>query len=285
MPEYSIPGFNTLLVGATGTGKTYSIQTLVKEGIECFVLFTEPGMRTVSNISCEDGLHWHYVKPANPEWKDIIFSAQQINNSFDFESLANKKDWHKKGYGQFIELCTVMNSFTCDRCKKDFGCADEWNTDRCLVVDSLSGISTMSMDLAVGSKPVKSLADWGVAMDNLERFFNRLITGTQCHFIMTAHLEKEANEITGGVTLMAATLGQKLPPKVPINFDDVVQSIRLKTKFTWSTDTINVDLKARNLPIASGMQPSFKLILDAWKEAGGIIQPTEETAIETATGT
>ena len=36
------PGVNEMLVGATGSGKTYAIRTLVDAGLEVFVVATEP---------------------------------------------------------------------------------------------------------------------------------------------------------------------------------------------------------------------------------------------------
>ena len=201
----------------------------------------------------------------------------KVNESYDLEALTKRKDWEKTKYRQFFEVITSMNNFVCDRCKKEFGGVDNWNTDRAICLDSLSGTSIMAMDLAAGAKPVKAPADWGTAMDALERFINRMCTGTQCHFVMTAHLEREKDEITGGVVLMASTLGQKLAPKVPRYFDDVVQCKKDGKDFSWATSARQVDLKNRNLPLSEKLFPSFKLIIDSWKKAGGIIIPTEET--------
>lgn len=281
--QYSIPGFNTLLLGATGTGKTYSLRTLIDAGISPFVVFTEPGMRTLADVACERGLHFKYIAPARPDWADVADSAKKINKAMDLESLTKQKNWNKSKYQQFIEVVTTMNKPVCDRCGEEFESVDEWGTDRALVIDSLSGLNIMAMDLAAGSKPVKAPADWGTAMDNLERFINRLCTGTQCHFILTAHLEREKDEVTGGVKLMASTLGAKLAPKIPRYFDDVIQCDRKVDQFYWTTAAMNVDLKARNLPISDKLSPTFVQVAEAWKSVGGIIQPGENTT--TATGT
>jgi len=270
MTEYSIPGFNVLLVGESGAGKTYSLRTLLPD-IQTFIIFTEPGMRTVADIPCEKGLHWHYIPPAKPSFDVMKDSATKINQSIDLEMLTKRKDWSKKEYTQFMEVLQTCNNFKCDRCGEEFGSVDEWSTDRALVVDSLSGLNIMAMDLTAGSKPVKSPADWGTAMDNLERFINRLCTGTQCHFILTAHLEREKDEVTGGITLMASTLGQKLAPKIPRYFDDVVQCVREGTSFKWSTAARNVALKARNLKVAESLDPSFSLVVKSWLTVGGKI--------------
>jgi len=130
------------------------------------------------------------------------------------------------------------------------------------------------MDLVTGAKPTKSLPDWGVAMDNLERLIDRWTMGVPCHFVMTAHLEREKDEITGAIKNMPSTLGQKLSPKIPRYFDDAIMCKRAGDKFTWSTADTNTDLKSRNLPIAENQIPSFKAIFEAWKKSGGVVTAT-----------
>jgi len=134
------------------------------------------------------------------------------------------------------------------------------------VVDSLSGLNIMAMTLVVGSKPTKAMSDWGVAMDNLEKLLQKLCTDTKCHFVLTAHLERETDEVSGGIQLMASTLGRKLAPKIPRFFDDVICCQRNGSEFTWSTAALNVDLKARNLPIGDRLEPSFVPLIKHWKE-------------------
>ena len=40
-------GFKVLLLGETGSGKTYSLRTLLDAGLEVFVIATEPGLLEV----------------------------------------------------------------------------------------------------------------------------------------------------------------------------------------------------------------------------------------------
>ena len=265
----SLNGFNTLLVGATGTGKTYSLRTLIDCGITPFVLFTEPGMTTLGDLKC-DKLHWHYIPPATPTWDMMIDSATKIN-SMSLEGLAKLGGINKSGYGQFRDVLSTLANFKCDRCGEVFGDVTTWSQDRAIIIDSLSGLNIMAMDLVVGSKPVKSVADWNIAMDNLERLINKLCADTRCHFILTAHLEREIDEVTGGVQLMASTLGKKLAPRLPRFFDDAVMCRREGDKFFWSTSAMNVDLKTRNLPIAEKVSADFTQILQGWKRSGGIV--------------
>lgn len=272
---HSIPGAKVLLNGPTGSGKTHSLRTFIEAGITPFILFTEPGMRTVSDISCEDGLHFKYVPPATPTWNDLYDNAKKIN-TMSFKSLAQLSDMNKQKYGQFLELVTTMNDFVCDRCGQHFGDVSQWGTDRALCVDSLSGLNIMAMDMVVGAKPVKAMGDWGVAMDNLERYINGLVVNTQCHFVLTAHLEREQDEVTGAVHLMPATLGRKLAPRMPRFFDDVILCKNEEGKFTWATTGLNVELKWRNLSAGKDLPPSFVPLIESWKKAGGVIQPAQQ---------
>lgn len=260
----TLPGVNVLLVGASGTGKTHSIRTLVDAGLEVFVVFTEPGMEVLADVP-SDKLHWHYIAPSTPAWADMIDSANKINK-MPFKSLAELGDINKSKYTEFLDLLNCLSNFVDERTGKAFGPVDSWGPERALVVDSLSGLNIMAMNLVTGSKPVKSMADWGVAIDNLERLLTKLCADTKCHFVLTAHLERETDETTGGTTLMAATLGRKLAPKIPRFFSDVVHVRRAADKFFWSTATLNVDSKARNLSISETLAPSFIPIIESWRK-------------------
>lgn len=257
-------GTNTLLLGASGTGKTYAIRTFIEAGITPFILCTEPGIESTLGDLPKDKCHWHYVAPAAPDWAELFDSAKQIN-TLSYKTLAEKSDMNKRKYGQFLEIINLCNNFTCDRTGESFGDIATWGPDRVFVLDSLSGLNTMVMNLVVGSKPTKSMTDWMVAMDSLERFLTTLVTSLQCFFVLTAHLERETDETTGGVQLMAATLGRKLAPRLPRYFDDVIMAKRDGAIFSWSTAAHNVDLKTRNLPLAENLLPSFVPIITAWR--------------------
>lgn len=261
----TIPNPKILLVGATGSGKTHSIRTLLDAGFEVFCVFTEPGMEVLSDTDPER-LHWHYVAPAAPSWEAMLDSATKIN-TMSFESLAKQGDINKRQYTEFLDLVRTFANFHDDRTGKDFGPVDAFDPKtQALVVDSLSGINIMAMNLVAGSKPVKSIADWGVAMDNLERLITKLTVAVPCTVVMTAHLEREQDEVTGGVQLMASTLGKKLAPRLPRFFSDVIHCKRDGTNFSWSTASINVDLKARNVPIGDKLPASFVPLIENWRK-------------------
>ena len=64
---------------------------------------------------------------------------------------------------------------------------------------------------------------------------------------------------------MASTLGKALAPKIPSMFSDVILTTRENTKWTWDTASAMADLKTRNLPIAQGITPDFRQIIEKWK--------------------
>lgn len=260
----NIPGVNIMLLGDSGSGKTHAIRTLLEADLEVFVLFTEPGMETLSDTP-SDKLHWHYVPPASPDFASMIDSAKKIN-TLDFKTLSNLGDIDKRKCTEFIDVLVCLSNFKCDRTGQEYGAVDSWGSDRVLVLDSLSGLNISAMNLVAGTKPIKSQGDWQVAVDNLERLIIKLCVDTECHFVLTAHLERETDEVTGGVTLVSATLGRKLGPKLPRFFSDVIHVKRIVDKFTWSTMTPNLATKNRYLPIKSDLQPSFAPIVKKWKD-------------------
>lgn len=275
----ALPAPKVLLMGESGSGKTHSIRTLVDAGITPFCIFTEPGMEVLGDIKCPD-LHWNYIPPARQSWATMIDGAKKVN-TLPMEAIAKLPDMDKTKHRQFISLLENIANFTCERCGEAFGDATEWGTDRAFVLDSLSGVNVMAMDHVVGSKPVKSMQNWGVAMDAIERLINKLCSDTYCWLVITAHVEREVDEVTGGTQTMASTLGRKLAPKLPRFFSDVIQTHRAGSDFSWRTSTVGVATKARNLPWATDLSPTFATLLTTWQTHGGQLpsgrQPTAAT--------
>jgi len=271
-PEHPLlKGTATLLEGAPGSGKTYSIPTLIEAGLEVFVLVTEPGgeeslldsMRD-RNLSL-DKLHYHYIAPAAPAWSDLQDMAKKIN-TMNYEDLTKLKSGvAKRGYGQFYEMLSTLQNFTCDHCGEEFGGADTWDAKRALVIDSLSGVNTMAWNMTVGAKPAAHQGEWGVAMNAIEAFLNKLTGDLRCFLVLTAHVERELDEVQGGTKIMVSSLGRKLAPKIPRNFSDVIYSYREGDQYYWSTTTAQVDLKTRSLPLSDKIEPSFGAIVKAWQ--------------------
>jgi hypothetical protein len=273
-----LPGVKILLMGPSGTGKTYFIGQLIEAGFKVRALFLEPGMESVGQYFQDKKKplpeHYdpHYIAPAATPWSALISSAKSLN-TLDQKALANMTDPNKSKYNEFIEVLTTLSNYKSDHTGEILGAADSWGTDTFLVIDSLSGLSMAAMNLVVGGKPVKSQADWGMAMDTIERFITKLTTDLRCHVMMISHIEREGDEISGGSSIGVSTLGKKLAPKIPRFFSDVILTQRTGTEFTWSTAATGVDTKARNVPISAKIPPNLNIIIESWKKNGGVIEP------------
>lgn len=257
-------------MGGPGSGKTYSLSTLIESGLETFVIGTETRFLDslldavrAKNLD-RSRLHTRLIQPLPGKISALIESAKLIND-LSFHALTDiKSGIEKKSYTQFITLLQTLADFK-DDAGQSYGPVDSWGVDRALVIDSLSGLNLMAMDLVVGSKPVRAQGEWGVAMDNLERLINTLTSSVKCLFVLTAHVDRETDEVTGGTTLQVGALGRKLSPKLPRFFSEVIHARRDGTSYYWSTATPNYELKKRVLPLSDKIEPTFRPIVEAWR--------------------
>lgn len=265
-----LPGVKELLLGASGSGKTYSIRTFIEAGITPFCIFTEPGFEVLGDVPKEK-LHWHYIAPASQDWASMIDAASNVNK-LSFESLTKLSDPNRTKYGQWVDVLKCLANFTCERTGQSFGPVDKFGTDRVVVIDSMSGLNIMAMALVIGGRPTRSQADWGVAQNMMEFLIQKLCTDMRAHVLMIAHPERETDEVMGGSKIMVSTLGKKLAPKIPRFFSDVILAEKRVDKFVWTTANAQADLKNRNLPNSDNLPPSFKPVIENWVKQGGIIE-------------
>lgn len=271
-----LAGVNVLLMGPGGTGKTHSIGTIAESypQLEVFYLALEPGLETLlgyykgTKKAIPKNLHWHSLESAKASFKDLLDGAKRVN-TMSLETLAKTNDPNRSKHNRFIKLLEVLNDFPDDRTGKKFGCADEWGPNRVLIIDGMAGLARMAMSLVVGNKPVKNISDWGIAQDQIEKVVNLCTDACKCHFILITHVEREKDEVLGGIKLMVSTLGAKLAPKLPPMFSDVILTVREGAKFSWDTGNGQADVKTRNLKIQAGLDPNFKPIFDSWLSRGG----------------
>ena len=265
-------GPKILMLGMEGSGKTDSIRTLIEAGLKVFCVFLEPGMEVLQDgsrgrrvYSCADGLHWHYIPVATPSFADMMDSAEKLN-TFSFKALSEMAPMNRDKYRAYYELMVCMAGLKCDRCGTNFGPADklpynEW----CVVNDSLTSISKAALFGHIGSKPAVHKGEYGVCMFNIERYVDKFTNDMPCMGLMLAHIDKEPNEVSGGFENMVSTLGQKLAPKIPRPFSDVILSKRSKGDFKWSTTEADYKLKTRNFEFSDSIQPTFVPLINKWR--------------------
>lgn len=264
---------SVLLQGASGAGKTSSIVTLLAAGIEVFVIGTEPGfvdslIDRVRELKLDiNKLHWTTVLPATDGWDALDEMARVIGN-LDFEGVSKLKGVGKdKTRVPANNFLAALKDFRDERTGTAFGSFTSWGDDRALVVDSLSGLSTIAWYLTVGNKPTGAPGEWNIAMNFIEALLMKINSDRRCYFVLTAHVEKEMDEISGTQRVMTSTLGRKLAPKIPRFFGEVVYAIRTvsadgKPTFTWSTVDRTADLKNRVLPVGANLTPDFRAVVE-----------------------
>jgi hypothetical protein len=274
-PESSLlPGVNVLLEGPTGTGKTHSVGTLVDTGIDTFYLGLESGMEALLGYYSDRGkdvpanLHWHNLKSADAGFDTLIAGAKQVGELTQ-DALYKLQDFNRGKNNRFKDVLQALANFTDQRTDVKYGDTHKWGPNKALIIDGLTGLSDFAMDLVIGTKPIKSQTDWGVSQDQLYRLLKMLTEGCAMHFVLISHVEREIDEVQGGSKITVATLGKKLPPKIPPMFSDVILAVRNGTTWNWSTANPAADLKTRNLSVADNLKPDFKLIIDKWMSRGG----------------
>lgn len=270
---------SVLLVGGPGSGKTYAISTLLEQGLTVFVVVTEPvGLDTLLDVVAAknlplDNLHYAVITPARAGFEHQLSVAKKVA-TMSFDSLTKLQPTQGRQHASWIKLLGILSDFVCDRTGESFGPIDSLPADSAVVIDSLSGLNIMAMDLTIGDKPTAHQGEWGVAMGLLERLINTLTSSLQCPLVLIAHIEREQDEQTGGTRLMAGALGRKLAPKLPRFFSEVVMSYREGQNFYWTTTAMNTDLKNRSLPLANKLEPSFKPIIAAHKKRLELVKGT-----------
>lgn len=271
-----------LIFGEPGSGKTTSIITLLQEGLEVFVIITEPNGLDSLLDACErakvsiDKLHWCFIGPTSVSISTLKEQANKINQ-FSFEDLTKiKGDPSKRSMEQWMKVLNTMENFVCDRTGESYGNVGTWGTDRALAIDSLSGLNLMARDWTVGIKPMMAQGEYGVAMHMIQRLVN-VGTSLDCFFILIAHVSRSVDPVKGGTVLSLLTLGEKYTPPIPAPFSEVIYAYREGTQFYWSTATPNIATKNRALPLSDKLAPNFKPIVEIGKKRAELVQKSTQS--------
>lgn len=275
-PASVLRGVNVLLMGPAGTGKTHACGTLVDAGLKVFYLGLEPGLESLigyftdRGLPIPDNLHWHQIEAQQASFAELVANATKVN-TMSLDTLAKVQDANRSKYNQFIKILEVLNDFVDHRTGKSFGCTDTWGPDCVLIVDGMAGLCRAAMNLVVGGKAVSNQSDWGIAQKQVETLIFMLTNQLKCHFVLLGHVERETDQVLGGIKLMLSSLGKAMGPKLPPMFSDVVLAVREGNKWSWDTGNAMADLKSRNLKIAQGLPADFRPIIEKWKSRGGVI--------------
>jgi hypothetical protein len=215
------------------------------------------------------------VLPATEGWEALDEMVLRIG-SLDFEGISKLKGVGKdKTRVPAQKFLMALKDFRCERDGQSYKSFTLWDNTCALVIDSLSGLSTIAWYLTVGHKPTGAPGEWNIAMNFIEALLMKINSDRNCFFVLTAHIEKEMDEISGVMRIMTSTLGRKLAPKIPRFFSEVVYAQRTLAapQFRWSTIDSNADLKNRILPVSNVIPPDFGPVVRGYQSrvrmAGG----------------
>ena len=176
----SLVGPKVVLMGLGGTGKTYAIGTLVDwaaaNGFEVAVLFTENGLETLLGYFRDKGveppacLYWHQQTTKPVSLKSLMSTADAVGK-LSYEALAKSVDSNRGGENNaFFKILQSCSDFKDDRTGKSLGPIDAFSSKRIFVMDSLTETANAAMKMQIGSRPMASPGDYGVAQNNLMNF-------------------------------------------------------------------------------------------------------------------
>lgn len=272
------PAPNIFLMGEQGSGKTKAIETLINSGIEVFMVATEPGYLDVLGHIPSDKLHWHYIPSYGPPIErgtstvktfDALKSAAKLIQTNDMEAIKKMPGQGRGKYNQFFDLIECLNNYKDDRTGTVYGDTANLTSNQAIFIDGLSGINNMVCRMTVGDKPCMSWPEFEASQFCVEQFINTMAQGMKCWFILTAHIERENDPITGMLKLMPSTIGKALPPKITKFFSEVIMCKRVlnngKSEFIWDNLTTDATVKFRNIPQAANHKPDFAPIKANWE--------------------
>ena len=277
----SLAGPKIVLLGESGTGKTYSLGTLgdwcAANKKEMFVLFTENSTETFLGYWRDKGkeppecVHWHQAMTKAIDLKRLIAGAEKVGQ-LTYESLTKTADMNRSGENNaFWKILAACSDFPDDRTGQKFGAVDSWGIDRVFALDSFTELGNAAAKMVIGSKPTMAPPEYGVAQNNIMNFLRLLTQGVPCTFVMTAHPQRDKDEISGSVKTTVSTggIGTAIIPQIPPLFSDMIWTEREGAKFTWNTAAYGVTLKTRSLGYRAGIEPNFSQIMDLWIKRGG----------------
>lgn len=274
-PTKSLVGPKICIMGLGGTGKTYSLGTLVdwaaKNQFEVAGLFVETGLESLLGYWKDRGLpipenfFWHQQATQPVSLGAMLTMADNVGK-MSYEAVTKIVDVNRGSNNAFWKILSSCSDFPDDRTGRKLGPVDKFSANRIFVVDSLTELGNAAFKMQIGARPTASPGDYGVAQGALMNFLRLCTQGIDCPFVMTAHVDRETDAVTQSAKIMIKAIGKALATEIPTLFSDVIYSVREADKFYWDTAAYGVDVKTRSLGYRSKIPPDFGQIFDLWKK-------------------
>lgn len=238
-----------LLMGNSGVGKTGALATLPPAGYRLFIFDYDNGLDILLDPKILDPRYHSQVFYKSFQDKPIVVGNALVPQATAWtEMMKSLSDW-KEG-------------------TQSLGGVTKWGENDVIVIDSLTFAADRCFDEALkmggrlGQRP--QIQDYGAAMDNLQSFFELLYgDACKCNVVMTAHLMFIGDEMSGVRKAYPNVIGQKLAPKIPRYFNNMIlvekSTVGATIKRSFQTvGTHNIDLKtSKPSVIPAKMEPDL----------------------------
>ena len=271
-----------LLEGAPGTGKTYSLRTVLEvPNVELFLIETDPGGEEtmLESLTPEqrNRVHVARVFPSKMEFSELLQIAKIIHTKTYEQLTQEKAGISTSKFNHFFNVLSTAHNFKDSDTGKEYGPLNGLPRNTVVALDGISGVGDMVMSMMVGARAIMAQGEYAVCQKQMYDFLFACCNHTPGLFVAIAHIEREPNEVTGQSMITTSTIGQKLGPKLPRMFRDVVLAERGitpdgKPNFTWSTMKLGVDLKVSRVPLGPNLPASFVPLITKLKltETNGV---------------
>jgi hypothetical protein len=242
------------VVGLSGSRKTSGLASLAKAGYNLYILDYDNGLSILFQVLKDDP-----QALARVEYETLNDKFKNVGNRVVCNGPPTA--WNKG--------IALLSNWP------EKGPLDKWTSKDVLVIDSLTLMGLASLRSAlylVGRELKPEQQDWGAAMDAVEKMI-MLITSPEanCNVVVNTHVNYTENADGSGVIGgLPSALGNKLSPKIPIYFDNVLVS---KNKGFGATrqaiymlrgdglvEGKSVALGQTELPNATGLADFFALV-------------------------
>jgi len=254
-----------LLLGDSGTGKTGSLASLVKDGYNLRILDYDSGLDILPHLLTEKEIKTVQYKTFTDRLTSAAGRVMVKGAAKAWPESVRLLDGWKEGLKDSPDHIDLGSIYT-------------WTSQDVLVIDSLSMLSDAALRYVLvlngrnGQHPYQS--DWGEAMSLVQSFLEMLYSDSvKCNVVVIAHLSPVENEKGETIKLVPTSLGKKLPPKIFRYFNTCVlaktKTAGAKMKRVLCTQPqVLIDLKVAavpgtvpaELPLSTGLADLFKAL-------------------------
>ncbi len=277
--EFDLAGPKILLIGPSGTGKTRSLATFAdwaarqnpKRAVRA--LFTENSIETFlgywkdKGLAIPDNVAWHVTTVKPIPFASLLDASKKIG-MLNYKAITELVDPDRAKNNPYLKIMEVLANFPDQRTGKLLGNVDSWTSDDIFMLDSLSELANACMKMVIGNKPTASPSDYGVAQNNLLNFLRYITQGFPPTVVMTAHIQRQTDEVSGTTKLMTKAIGKAMGDDIPQLFSETIGTVREGGAWYWDTANSMLDTKTRYLPIQSKITPDGAQIMDKWVKRG-----------------